>query len=179
MARSILQIFDMTPKGGEKIKKAIKVVLLSLALCSVVLFVVPIAQGSLQCSIYPRTCLGRCETQGTCGSGTYNGSQTGCKNGDSRLSTSTYYADARATITDLGYTKSWYGSGYSNNDYTLAHGNPRCRYQVIVSDDNHHLTLNQGPEPNCQPAYCANGNPDLILPFGCVYDTIRAWHNAC
>jgi hypothetical protein len=64
-------------------------------------------------------------------------------------------------------------------DFTKKLGSGQCRYQAIRSADNHYITHNDGPEPNPQPAYFCNGNPDLILPWGCVKDTIEEWHEVC
>jgi hypothetical protein len=79
----------------------------------------------------------------------------------------------------LGYCKSYYNYGYSSYDYTYSI-NGGCRYQTIRSADNHWITYRDGPEPNCQPWYCCNGNPDLGWPWAlCVVDTVRYWHDQC
>ena len=135
--------------------------------------------AELRCDSFVSNCKNPCDTTGECSSGTYSGLQRGCDNGDPSVSTSTYYPDAEAYLEQLGYCHSWIGSSYSSTDFTKRLGSGQCRYQAIRSTDNHYITHNDGPEPNPQPAYFCNGNPDLILPWGCVRNTIEGWHIAC
>lgn len=147
-----------------------------IVLC--LLLIIP-ASATLRCDSKISGCKNQCCTTGKCSSGTYSGQICGCKNGDPRISTTSYKADARAYLIGLGYTKSWYGTGYSSNDYTYAIGSGQCRYQAIVSDNNHYVRYKDGPEPNPQPAFCGDGNPDLWNPLSCVRSTIEAWHAKC
>lgn len=143
------------------------------------LIFVPGGMAELRCDYQVGSCQNPCDTTGNCGSGTYSGLQRGCDNGDSSISTSQYYSDAQAYLEGLGYCKSWYGSSYSDYDFTKKLGSGQCRYQAIRSTDNHYITFKDGPEPNSQPYYFCNGNPDLVSPFGCVKDSIEEWHTTC
>lgn len=138
-----------------------------------------ICEHSLRCDNLITNCQRQCCTDGDCRSGTYDGQICGCKNGDPKIDTSAYHRDARAYLESLGYSRSWMGSSYSRDDYTLALGTGRCRYQAIVKSDNHYVRYIDGPEPNPQPRYCSNGNPDLWNPWSCVRRTIEEWHRKC
>ncbi len=143
------------------------------------LIFVPSGMAELRGDSLVGSCQGACDTTGDCGSGTYSGLQRGCDNGDPSISMSQYYNDAQAYLEGLGYCKSWYGASYSESEFTKKLGGGQCRYQAAKSTDNHYITYNDGPEPNPQPAYFCNGNPDLISPWGCVRDSIEEWHVAC
>ena len=137
------------------------------------------AYASLNCDQLISSCVRQCCIDGECNDGTYSGQVCGCKNGDHRIDTSAYHEDARAYLTSLGYSRTWMESSYSNTDYTFALGSGQCRYQAIVSDDNHYVRYKDGPEPNPQPSYFSNGNPDLWNPLNCVRRAIENWHNEC
>ncbi len=134
------------------------------------------------------TCM-KCCVDGSCPDGRWSGTVCGCGEGDPALSQvrnkcggndwAPPNGNAESYLTGLGYCKSWYYTSYSDTDFTKRVGAGYCRYQAIISRDKKLITYRDGPEPNSQPVYFCNGNPDLWLPWGCVVDTIDRWHRAC
>lgn len=132
------------------------------------------------CAAYVSTCKTACTTTGQCGSGEYSGTQTGCKTGDSSVSTS-YQSDVDSYLKNTkGYSQTWTGSAYDNYDYTKrVDSDGDCRWQARRTTDNHYVYYRDGPEPNPQPVPFGNNNADLWNPWGCEKNTIQAWHAKC
>jgi len=151
-----------------------------LVICLILALSVPFGIAELRCDDFVGSCTGECTTQGDCASGTYSGDQVGCDNGDSQINTSQYHSDAEDYLeSDLDYTHSWRNTAYLPRDFTYSI-NGQCRYQAIISVDNHYVSFKDGPEPNCQPWFCDNGNPDLPWPWHwCVVDSVANWHYGC
>ncbi|MEM4963933.1 MAG: hypothetical protein QXT13_07290 [Pyrobaculum sp.] len=161
---------------------------LLLLLIAVTLFTI-MASAGIDCKS-DCTCQ-KCCIDGQCSSGRWSGTVCGCGEGDPQLSPAsnkcggTYYPVPRSysSVDDfmrsLGYCRSWYGGSYSDTDYTKRVGKGYCRYQAIVDPNNFRVIYRDGPEPNPQPAYFCNGNPDLWWPWGCERNTIEEWHRVC
>lgn len=142
--------------------------------------------GGCSCSVC-------CIDDGSCPSwfyGDWNGKVCGCGEGDPNLAPVRNHCGGaqlcfeseeklQEYLESHGYCNSWYGSSYSAYDFTKALSGGKCRYQAIITPDKVCIMYRDGPEPNPQPAYCCNGNPDLWFPWGCVRDTIERWHNKC
>jgi hypothetical protein len=151
-----------------------------------------LALGGIDCSVYLGTCTcAHCCTNGTCSSGPWSGTVCGCGTGDPELPNvdnkctnlppwPAPNGNARKWLEDRGYCRSFYGTSYSDTDFTKrADSSGRCRYQAIITPDNKAIAYRDGPEPNPQPAFACNGNPDLWWPWGCERYTIEEWHRAC
>ena len=132
-----------------------------------------------------------CCVEGSCPSwfyGDWSGFVCGCIEGDSKLAPAPNKCggvlwcpilfDAETFLRILGYCNSWYGET-SEYDFTKAINNGKCRYQAIITIDKRCIRFRDDPEPNPQPAFFCNGNPDLWFPWGCVRDAIERWHVRC
>jgi len=165
-----------------KMKKFMRSTVIILMLSFALTFMVHIVFADIRCDQLVGSCQGTCITQGECPwywYGHYGGQIVGCDNGDSRININDWHSDARAYLESLGYTPSLFGYYYSDRDYTDSI-NGHCRWQAIVSADNHYVQFKDGPEPNPQPWFCSDGNPDLGWPWAtCVISTVQHWHDAC
>jgi len=172
-----------------------KSVYISLVAFAISLLLTVFVTGGIDCGSYIERCTCYwCCTTGTCSSGPWSGTVCGCGSGDPAIPNAPNKCtlgivgpwkvpngNARDYLQQLGYCQSWYGSSYSNYDFTkrVDGATGRCRFQAIITYDNTAISLRDGPEPNPQPAYFCNGNVDLVSPVGCVVDTISKWHNTC
>lgn len=159
-----------------KLKTGILVMLVGIAILGMT---VSSVGATNNCGAYVSSCTKACTSNGQCGSGEYSGTQTGCKNGDPRVSTS-WMLDVDLYLKTKGYSQTWVESSYDKYDYTKrVDSDGDCRWQARRTLDNHYVYYKDGPEPNPQPRFFGNGNADLWNPFGCERNTIQAWHDKC
>ena len=158
--------------------------LLLFILLGLFLMVMLPAAGDVRCDQLVSGCRSGppCCTQGSCRPyrTVWYGSICGCDDGDPNVELNKDVGDAHNYLVSRGYCQTYTGSGYSQYDYTkgLAPWN-RCRYHAIRNPNNRMIDYKDGPEPNPQPAYFCNGNADLTISWGCVYNTIYQWHYVC